>query len=276
MDTMGMVKAVKTYTTPGIADLYDKTRPNYNLSSVEFLLEKVDALKPHTGPEPFTIVELGAGTGRFTRAVLEVLKKQSVENFKIIPTEPLTEMCEKFRKMMPDIEILQYTASDLHGLANNSADAILAGQSFHWFGMNPKAIDEIHRVLKPKAKLGIIWVMADRSVPWINSIREILDPEFEKVDLPHPANRSLEPVRNHGGFGNEGKGDTAFKVSMELDLDGVMETHKAYSVIVCASDQDRKRILQAIEREMKTNPDTKDKQKYNYELLTSTHWFEKI
>ena len=161
-------------------------------------------------------------------------------------------------------------------MASNSADAILAGQSFHWFGMNQKALDEIHRVLKPQAKLGIIWNLANRSVSWINSMRKILDPEFEKIGLPHPATRSLGPLRNHAGFANEGIDDTTYKLSMELDLDGIMEACKAYSVIACASGEERERLLQAIEQEIKTNPVTKDKQKYNYEHVAYVHWFEKI
>ena len=62
---------------------------------------------------------------------------------------------------------------------------------------------------------------------------------------------------------------------MELDLNGIMERYKAYSVIACASGEERERLLQAIERQMKTDPDTKDKQKYSYKFVIYTHWFEK-
>ena len=161
-------------------------------------------------------------------------------------------------------------------MASNSADAILAGQSFHWFGMNQKALDEIHRVLKPQAKLGIIWNLADRSVSWINSISAMLDPEYEKIGIPRPIPRSLGPLRNHAGFANEGTDDTTYKFSMELNLDELIERYRGTSVISSASDQKRERMLQAIEQEMKTNPDSKDKQKYNYKHVIYIHWFEKI
>jgi ubiquinone/menaquinone biosynthesis C-methylase UbiE len=109
-------EAARGWSNPGVSNIYEKTRPDYNLDSVEFLLEKVGALKPHLGPEPFTIVELGAGTGKFTRAVLKVFEKHAVKNFKIIATEPLKEMCEKFKEMVPNVEILQCPASDLEGM----------------------------------------------------------------------------------------------------------------------------------------------------------------
>ena len=111
-------EAAKAWSNPGISSIYEKTRPNYNLDAVEFLLEKVGALKLHQGPEPFTIVELGAGTGKCTRAVLKVFEKHAVKNFKIISTEPLEAMCEKFKEMVPDVEILQCAASDLNGMCN--------------------------------------------------------------------------------------------------------------------------------------------------------------
>ena len=108
-------EAARGWSNPGISQIYEKTRPNYNADSVEFLLEKVGALKPNPGPEPFTIVELGAGTGKFTRAVLKVFENREVQNYKIIATEPLKEMCETFAKMVPNVEIIQCPASNLSG-----------------------------------------------------------------------------------------------------------------------------------------------------------------
>ena len=84
-----------------------------NPDSVEFLLQKVGALNTHSKSQPFTIIELGAGTGKFTRAVLRVFDKNSVKNAKIIPTDPMKEMCEKFKEMVPNMEIHQRRADNL-------------------------------------------------------------------------------------------------------------------------------------------------------------------
>ena len=105
--------AAKAWSSSTVSNIYEKTRPAYNLDAVEFLLGKVNALVPHSGQEPFTIVELGAGTGKFTRAMLKVFERRSVKNFKVISTEPLKEMCVKFKEMVPDVEIIQYAASEL-------------------------------------------------------------------------------------------------------------------------------------------------------------------
>ena len=105
--------AAKAWSSSTASNIYEKTRPAYNLDAVEFLLEQVNALVPHPGREPFTIVELGAGTGKFTKAILNVFERRSVTNIKIISTEPLKEMCAKFKETVPEVEVLQYAASEL-------------------------------------------------------------------------------------------------------------------------------------------------------------------
>ncbi|XP_028415881.1 uncharacterized methyltransferase-like C25B8.10 isoform X2 [Dendronephthya gigantea] len=270
-------EAARGWANPEISNIYEKTRPNYNPDSVEFLLEKTGALKPHSGPEPFTIVELGAGTGKFTRAALKVLESRKVDNYKIIATEPLKEMCETFAKMVPNVEIMQCPASDLSGMTSNSADAVLAAQCFHWFGTDQKALNEIHRILKPAARLGIIWNLPDRSVSWIKTIEEWLDPKFEKVKIPRPASEAMfAPIHSHGGFGDEGIDETSFKYCMELDFHGIIQRYEGNSVVAASSDDEKKRILLAIENEIKNNSDAKDNQSYIYHFVIKMHWFQKL
>jgi ubiquinone/menaquinone biosynthesis C-methylase UbiE len=165
----------------------------------------------------------------------------------------------------------------LTGLPSNCADTILAAQCFHWFGMDPKALDEIHRILKPKGTMGIIWNLPNRSVSWIKTFEEWLDPKFEDIKIPRPDNQIMfVPLRNHGGFANEAMDETTYKYSMELDFDGIIQRYKGNSVVSAAPDKEKERLLLAIEQEMKTNSDTKDKQIYTYEFVIKMHWFQKI
>ncbi|XP_028415879.1 uncharacterized methyltransferase C25B8.09-like isoform X1 [Dendronephthya gigantea] len=270
-------EAARGWANPEISNIYEKTRPNYNPDSVEFLLEKTGALKPHSGPEPFTIVELGAGTGKFTRAALKVLESRKVDNYKIIATEPLKEMCETFAKMVPNVEIMQCPASDLSGFATNSADAILAAMSFHWFYSNQKAIEEIHRILKPKAVLGLIWYMPDRSVSWIRNIEKALDPRFKAANQVYSYEEKVViPLRDHAGFTNEGFNLTDFTYAQEFNLQGLLERYKSVSVVSSAKMDEKELILGMIEKEMKINPDVKNKQEYTFKYKMMIHWFEKV
>ncbi len=164
----------------------------------------------------------------------------------------------------------------LTDLSSNCADTILAAQCFHWFGMDQKALDEIHRILKPKGTMGIIWNLPDRSISWIKKFEEWLDPKFEDIKIPRPAKQIMfVPLRGHGGFDNEGIDETTYKYRMELDFEGIIARYKGNSVVSASPDEEKERILQAIGQEMKTNPDTKDKQIYTYQFVIKMHWFQK-
>ena len=144
-------------------------------------------------------------------------------------------------------------------MPNHSADAILAGQCFHWFGLDQKAVDEIHRVLKPGGSLGIIWNLANRSVSWIKNIEEMLDPKYVPMNIPRT---NLDEVmfttlRSHGGFGNEGKDFSTYRHSMKYDLKGILDRYKTYTVISATPENEKQQLLQVIENEMKTNRDSK-------------------
>lgn len=268
------VAAKDGWSAPFVSDIYEKTRPNYNMDSVEFLLEKIGAFQPHSASEPFRIVELGAGTGKFTRAVLRVFEKRAVKNVKIISTEPIKEMCEKFKEMVPNVEILQRPAHNL-GLPNSSADAVLAAQCFHWFGSNMKSINEIHRVLKPKGILGVIWNLPDRSVSWIKAIEGMLDEKYQEINILHPDHKDTYlQLKTHGGFGTQ-NGDNSYRFSMESSVKGVIERYKAVSVVSAAETSEREAMLSKIEKEMKTNPDVKDPEKCSYDFVIKINWFQK-
>ena len=142
--------------------------------------------------------------------------------------------------------------------------------------MDKNALNEIYRILKPKGTLGIIWNLPDRSVSWIKTIEEWLDPKFEDIKIPRPAEHIMfVPLRGHGGFANEGVDETKFNYSMDLDFNGIMQRYQGNSVVSAAPKEEKARILKAIEQEMKTNSDIKDKKIYTYKFVIKMHWFQK-
>ena len=99
------------------ASKYENVRQDYPVKAVEFLLNKLGLRGDdptnitNVGTDrPCTILELGCGTGKFTRVMLKVLKGKNV---KVIASEPVTSMCEQFRLMVPDTEIIQCAAEKI-------------------------------------------------------------------------------------------------------------------------------------------------------------------
>ena len=161
-------------------------------------------------------------------------------------------------------------------MADNSADACLAAQSFHWFYSNPKAIKEIHRVLKSEAVFGMIWYVPDRSVSWVGNIEEILDRKFNALKIINTYDdKVLTPLRDHVGFVNEGSDIISYTHTQEFDFTEVLERYKGKSVIASAPEAEQKSMMQEIEREIKANARREENEKYVFQYVMKIHWFQK-
>jgi len=114
-----------------------------------------------------SVIDLGAGTGTFTR-LLSALAPT------LIAVEPVAAMGAQLTRLMPDVRLLNGTAESIP-LPAASADAVVCAQAFHWFSTEA-ALAEIHRVLKPDGRLGLVWNVRDESVDWVAAITDIITP----------------------------------------------------------------------------------------------------
>jgi SAM-dependent methyltransferase len=110
------------------------------------------------------VVELGAGTGKLTRALASA-------GAKIIAVEPLPEMRQQLLAAVPGVPVLGAVAEALP-LATGSVDVLVAAQSWHWFD-GALALLEADRVLMPGGSLGLVWSAYDESIPWLGELTAI-------------------------------------------------------------------------------------------------------
>lgn len=144
----------------GVADSYERGRPGYPEQAIRYLIRALKA-----GPNS-TIVDLGAGTGKFSRLLLPT-------GARIIAVEPVEGMRHKLKISSPGIEVLGGMAESIP-LAPAIADSIVCAQAFHWF-KGSLALPEIHRVLKPRGRLGLIWNVKDESTRWVEQLTKIIN-----------------------------------------------------------------------------------------------------
>lgn len=142
------------------ADRYVKGRPDYPPEIATWLREVIGL---HAG---MTVVDLGAGTGKFTPRLLET-------GAQVIAVEPVAQMLEKLSAALPQVKTLAGTAESIP-LPDESVDAVVCAQSFHWFA-TPHALAEIQRILKPGGKFGLVWNMRDARVSWVRKLNQIVD-----------------------------------------------------------------------------------------------------
>jgi len=142
------------------ADEYEAARPEIPGLALRFLIEQ---LRLHASSR---ILDIGAGTGKITRALARTYQD-------IVALEPVQAMRQKIHIFSPNVRVLGGVAEAIP-LKDVSVDAVVAGNSFHWFA-NTTAIQEIARVLKPQGRIGLVWTVRDESVGWVAELMHIMD-----------------------------------------------------------------------------------------------------
>ena len=141
------------------AATYEAGRPEYPAEAVEWMLEPVASRKP------LQVADVGAGTGKLTRAVLAL-------GADVVAIDPDTAMLEQLRVGLPEVRTVEGTAERLP-LPDASVDAVVLGQAWHW--VDPDAGSaEVGRVLRPGGVLGLVWNIRDEREPWVARLTEIM------------------------------------------------------------------------------------------------------
>ncbi|MEJ0036459.1 MAG: class I SAM-dependent methyltransferase [Gammaproteobacteria bacterium] len=166
------------------AEVYVRGRPDYPPQALDWLRNSLGLAVGRA------VVDLGAGTGKFTRVLLAT-------GAKVIAVDPVMPMLDRLRRDVPEVEAVAGDAEHIP-LAAGSVDAVACAQSFHWFA-TPAAVAEIRRVLKPGGALGLIWNQRDDSERWVAGLGRIF--ERYQGDAPRMTSGEWRKVFPAQGFG---------------------------------------------------------------------------
>ena len=136
------------------AATYHAGRPGYPLDAVRWAT-----------PNGRRVVDLGAGTGKLTAALLALGRTP-------VAVEPDPLMRAHLRKGVVGVAALAESA-EVIPLADSSVDGVVAGQAAHWFEMH-RAVPEMARVIRPDGSLGLIWNRMDPATPWVTALVAVL------------------------------------------------------------------------------------------------------
>jgi SAM-dependent methyltransferase len=159
---------------------YDVNRPAVPAEVADWLLP----------PDCGLAVEVGAGTGHFTRVLLQRATH-------VIATDPDPGMCAWLREQYPDATVHQGSAEEIP-VETGAADGVFTSNAWHWF--DPRvAGTEAARCLKPGGVLGVSW--HDRSKKgdlWLPEVEEVIlsahHPDRKIHELNLPEDLPYEPV----------------------------------------------------------------------------------
>jgi ubiquinone/menaquinone biosynthesis C-methylase UbiE len=143
------------------AEAYERARPSYPADAVAWV---VDALRV---PEGGRACDVAAGTGKFTRLLVDALPGVDV-----VAAEPVEGMRSVFTSSSPGVAVVGAVAEALP-FADASLDGLTVAQAFHWFDAS-RALEEFHRVLRPRSRLVIVWNTRDVSEPWVDHVWSVV------------------------------------------------------------------------------------------------------
>ena len=132
------------------AEDYARHRPTYPPATIDAILEGLG------DPAALVGADLGAGTGISAR----LLANRGVYVHAVEPNAAMRAVAPPH----PRIRWVDATAEETT-LPKDSVDAVVCAQSFHWF-QPERALAEIHRILKRRGRLSLLWNLPDERDPF--------------------------------------------------------------------------------------------------------------
>jgi SAM-dependent methyltransferase len=240
------------------AEAYDRSRPGYPLEAVAWLAR---TLRIHSG---FTVVELGAGTGKFTSQLVPLRAR-------VIAIEPVEAMRARLVAAVPTAVPLAGTAESIP-LSDGSINAAVAAQAFHWFD-HDAALAELSRVLRPAGRLGLAWNVRDRSIDWSRRLTEIVD----QVAGDAPRHGTAAWL---GAFDRTDRftpiGDGSFPNPMTVTPDQILDRVASISFVAAADAPRRQAVLDQVRELLASHPDLADRERIIFPYRTEVHAWERV
>ncbi len=223
------------------AEAYERGRPGYPAEAIAYLRETLGL-----GPGR-RIVDLGAGTGKFTRAMAGT-------GATVVPVDPTRAMRLVLHRLDPGAPVLAAVSERLP-LRTGSVDGVVAGQAFHWFASSG-TVDEIVRVLRPGGGIGLVWNTRDESLPWTAKLGALIN-----------AHETGTPKYKGTGWQRvfEGRPDLtplehrAFVHAQRLDVETLVDRVLSVSFIALLSPAEREELAAEVRTLIATDPATRDR-----------------
>jgi ubiquinone/menaquinone biosynthesis C-methylase UbiE len=208
------------------ADQYERSRPTYPRAASDWLV----------GEYARVVLDLAAGTGKFTRSLVE-------RGLEVIAVEPSAEMRERLEAALPGVTALEGTAEHIP-LPDASVDAVTVATAWHWVD-EAVAVPEVARVLRPGGTLGLVWNARDDSVGWVRRLGEIIGRSAGELAL-------REQVRIGPPFGEIEQFEVAW--SQTSDPESLLALVESRSYIITATEEVRRGILDGVRELLATDP----------------------
>jgi SAM-dependent methyltransferase len=211
-------------------DRYDRGRPGYPRAAVDWLVSLFHLDRSSV------VLDLAAGTGKLTGALVPT-------GARLIAVEPSAAMRDRLAGTVPSAELLDGVAEAIP-LPTGTADAVTAGQAFHWF-RGTEALREICRVLRPGGGLGILFNRRDLTQPLQLELSRVMA-RYAHGAPEHRDERWRAELDTTDMF--EPIGEQRVRHEQVLDAAGLCDRVLSVSYMTVLGDDDRGRVTSELHR----------------------------
>jgi SAM-dependent methyltransferase len=157
-------------------DAFGRTAREYELGRPSWPEELLDQVVAElTLGAKSEVLELGAGTGKLTRALVPRFAR-------VVAVEPDDAMRAVLEEVVRRAEALAGRGEAIP-LADGSVDAVFSAEAFHWFATE-HSVAEIGRVLRPRGALVILWNIPVELADLGDEVEAVIDEAFERGGVP--------------------------------------------------------------------------------------------
>ena len=215
-----MTESQKSTSFGRAAAAYESGRPDYPADAVAWMLAPV-----REPGRALRVADVGAGTGKLTRAVVEL-------GADVVAIDPDAAMLAALHQNLPGVPTFDGTAENLP-LPDSGLDAVVMGQAWHW--VDPEAGSrEIGRTIRSGGMLGLIWNIRDDRVEWVRRLTAAMGGSNAEALLASTGPRVAEPFADLE--------HRSWTWSRRITLDRLRDLVFSRSDVITASAEERARI----------------------------------
>jgi ubiquinone/menaquinone biosynthesis C-methylase UbiE len=225
------------------AGVYEAARPGYPAEAVAWMLEGVEG----------RVLDLGAGTGKLTRALVE-------RGYEVSAVDPSPSMLGVLQDALPEVDVRLGSGESIP-FADDSVGAVVAGQAWHW--VDPTvAVPEVARVLRPGGTLGLVWNFRDESVDWVRELGQLMQTAeaYASDDVPPVVGPPFGELERH---------DVRWVQSMTVD--GMLDLARSRSYFITKDADTQAAVIASLRSLAAEHPDLAGKDVFELPYVTECY-----